>query len=323
MLRISRILALALILSGVASHLAKAEEWPNRPVRVIIPYAAGGAADFLGRVFAEQLTVALGQSFFVENRTGGGGVVGTEAVVRAKPDGYTLMVSGLPSHVIAPGMNANANYDAIRDFTHIAYFGGPPNVFVVHPSFGAKTFAEFMAKVKDAKQGIEYVSPGLGTGGNMVAEYFKIKSGAKLIHVGYRGGGAAIMDLIAGHVKVGSMTLSTTIPHIRAGSLIPLAVSSAERVPDLPNVPTLKELGYPDLIATTWFSLSGPANLPKEIVDKVNRAVVASLSSDKVQQHLKQEEIQVKPMTPEQLTDFIGSERDKWHPVLAIIGKTN
>jgi tripartite-type tricarboxylate transporter receptor subunit TctC len=310
-------------LSGVASHLAKAEEWPNRPVRVIIPYAAGGAADFLGRVFAEQLTVALGQSFFVENRTGGGGVVGTEAVVRAKPDGYTLMVSGLPSHVIAPGMNANANYDAIRDFTHIAYFGGPPNVFVVHPSFGAKTFAEFMAKVKDAKQGIEYVSPGLGTGGNMVAEYFKIKSGAKLIHVGYRGGGAAIMDLIAGHVKVGSMTLSTTIPHIRAGSLIPLAVSSAERVPDLPNVPTLKELGYPDLIATTWFSLSGPANLPKEIVDKVNRAVVASLSSDKVQQHLKQEEIQVKPMTPEQLTDFIGSERDKWHPVLAIIGKTN
>jgi tripartite-type tricarboxylate transporter receptor subunit TctC len=323
MLRISRILALALILSGVASHLAKAEEWPNRPVRVIIPYAAGGAADFLGRVFAEQLTVALGQSFFVENRTGGGGVVGTEAVVRAKPDGYTLMVSGLPSHVIAPGMNANANYDAIRDFTHIAYFGGPPNVFVVHPSFGAKTFTEFMAKVKDAKQGIEYVSPGLGTGGNMVAEYFKIKSGAKLIHVGYRGGGAAIMDLIAGHVKVGSMTLSTTIPHIRAGSLIPLAVSSAERVPDLPNVPTLKELGYPDLIATTWFSLSGPANLPKEIVDKVNRAVVASLSSDKVQQHLKQEEIQVKPMTPEQLTDFIGSERDKWHPVLAIIGKTN
>jgi tripartite-type tricarboxylate transporter receptor subunit TctC len=323
MLRISRILALALTLSGVASHLAKAEEWPNRPVRVIIPYAAGGAADFLGRVFAEQLTVALGQSFFVENRTGGGGVVGTEAVVRAKPDGYTLMVSGLPSHVIAPGMNANANYDAIRDFTHIAYFGGPPNVFVVHPSFGAKTFAEFMAKVKDAKQGIEYVSPGLGTGGNMVAEYFKIKSGAKLIHVGYRGGGAAIMDLIAGHVKVGSMTLSTTIPHIRAGSLIPLAVSSAERVPDLPNVPTLKELGYPDLIATTWFSLSGPANLPKEIVDKVNRAVVASLSSDKVQQHLKQEEIQVKPMTPEQLTDFIGSERDKWHPVLAIIGKTN
>jgi tripartite-type tricarboxylate transporter receptor subunit TctC len=244
-------------------------------------------------------------------------------VVRAKPDGYTLMVSGLPSHVIAPGMNANANYDAIRDFTHIAYVGGPPNVFVVHPSFGAKTFAEFMAKVKDAKQGIEYVSPGLGTGGNMVAEYFKIKSGAKLIHVGYRGGGAAIMDLIAGHVKVGSMTLSTTIPHIRAGSLIPLAVSSAERVPDLPNVPTLKELGYPDLIATTWFSLSGPANLPKEIVDKVNRAVVASLSSDKVQQHLKQEEIQVKPMTPEQLTDFIGSERDKWHPVLAIIGKTN
>lgn len=320
--RISRTLAIACALFSVTCNQSMAEDWPNRPVRIVVPYAAGGAADFLGRVFAEQLSTSLGQSFYVENRAGGGGIVGTLSVARSEPDGYTLMVSGFPSHVIAPGMNANANFDPMRDFTHIAYLGGPPNVFVAHPSFGVKTFAEFMTKVKSEKAGVEYVSPGLGTGGNMVAEYFKIKSGANLIHVGYKGGGAAIMDLIAGHVKVGSMTLSTTISHIRAGSLIPLAVSSAERVPDIANVPTLSELGYPGLVAVTWFSLSGPAGLPKEVVDKVNRVVVASLKSAKVMKQLKQEEVETKPMTPAEVTAFMQSELEKWHPVLAAIGKT-
>jgi tripartite-type tricarboxylate transporter receptor subunit TctC len=321
MFRIFRVTALAFALITFISHQSNAEDWPTRPVRVIVPYAAGGAADFLGRIFAEQLTEKLGQSFFVENRPGGGGVVGTEFVARATRDGYTLMVAGFPSHIVAPGMNANARFDAMRDFTHIAYLGGPPNVFVVHPLFGVKTFAEFMAKVTSRKVGTEYVSPGLGTGGNMVAEFFKLKSGVNLIHVGYKGGGAAIMDLIGGHVEVGSMTLSTTIPHIRSGSLIPLAVSSAERVPDIPNVPTLKELGYPDIVATTWFSLSGPAELPKEIVDKINRVIVESLKSEKVTKRLNEEEVQVKPMTPAEVTEFMRAEIEKWHPVLVAIMK--
>lgn len=321
MKRISRALATAGLLFLSICHQAAAGDWPNRPVRIVIPYAAGGAADFLGRVFAEQLTSALGQPFYVENRAGGGGVVGTVSVVRSEPDGYTLMVSGFPSHVVAPGMNANAHYDPMRDFTHIAYLGGPPNVFVVHPSFGVKTFAEFMKKAKGQKDSVEYASPGLGTGGNMVAEFFKLESGANLTHVAYKGGGAAILDLIAGHVKVGSLTLSTTIQHIRAGSLIPIAVSSAERISDIAAVPTFTELGYPNIVATTWFSLSGPAGLSKEVVDRVNRAIVESLKSEKVIKSLKQEEVLIKPMSPVEMTAFMQSELKKWHPVLVAIGQ--
>jgi tripartite-type tricarboxylate transporter receptor subunit TctC len=321
MRHVLKIISAAAVLFTVQA--ANAADYPTRTVRVIVPYAAGGAADFLGRVFADQLSKHLGQPFVVENRAGGGGVVGTESVARAEPNGYTLVVSGFPSHIIAPGMNPNARYDALRDFTHIAYFGGPPNVFVVHPSFGAKSFADFMTKVKSSAQPIEYVSPGVGTTGNMVGELFKLKAGVNMLHVGYRGGGAAILDLLGGHVKVGSMTLSTTIQHIRAGSLIPLALSSAKRVPDLPDVPTFTELGYPDIVSTTWFSLSGPAGLPQDIVDKLNKVVVASLSDQDVQNRLAQEEVQVEPMTPIEISKFMESERSRWEPVLKVIGKHN
>ena len=314
------VLAAALVCTAQLGHAA---DYPTRTVRVIVPYAAGGAADFLGRVFADQLSKRLGQPFVVENRAGGGGVLGTESVVRAEPDGYTLLVSGFPSHIIAPRMNPNARYDALRDFTHIAYFGGPPNVVVVHPSFGAKNFADFMTKVKSSAQPIEYVSPGVGTTGNMVGELFKLKGGVNMLHVGYRGGGAAILDLLAGHVKVGSMTLSTTIQHIRAGNLIPLALSSAKRVADLPDVPTFTELGYPEIVSTTWFALSGPTGLPQEVVNKLNKAVVASLGDQDVEKRLAQEEVQVEPMTPVAITKFMESERSRWEPVLKVVGEHN
>ena len=161
-------------------------------------------------------------------------------------------------------MNAkNAGFDPVRDFTHIAYFGGPPNVFVVHASSPVKTFPELLSLMRNQRGGVEYVSPSIGSVGNMVAEYVAAKEKIKLVHVVYRGGGAAILDLVAGHVKVGSMTLATTLPHIRSGILRPLAVSSERRVPELPEVPTLVELGYPELTVTTWYGLSGPAGLPK------------------------------------------------------------
>ena len=236
-----------------------AAEWPDKPVRVIVPYVAGGANDLLGRVFAEQLSKTFGQQFFVENRTGGGGLIGTEAVARAAPDGYTLIISGMPSHVLAPAMNKNASFDPIKDFTHIAYLGGPPNVFVVHPSAGVNSFKELLALMRSQPDGVQYVSPSIGSVGNMVAEYVADKEKVKLVHIVYRGGGSAIQDLVAGHVKVGSMTLSTTQPHILAGKLKPLAISSEKRVAEFPDVPTLVELGYPGLIVRTWYSLSGPA----------------------------------------------------------------
>jgi tripartite-type tricarboxylate transporter receptor subunit TctC len=160
------------------------------------------------------------------------------------------------------------------------------------------------------------VSPSIGSVGNMVAEYVASKEKVKLVHVVYRGGGAAILDLVAGHVKVGSMTLATTLQHIRSGALRPLAVSSAQRVPELPDVPTLVELGYPDLVVTTWYALSGPAGLPRDIVERLNREVNKAMDIPKVRDHLAQEMVQTRPMTPDQMTAFMKSEVAKWVPVV-------
>ena len=295
---------------------ANAQGWPNKPVRVIVPYAAGGANDLLGRVFAEKLSKLLGQQFFVENRTGGGGMIGTEAVARSEPDGYSLMISGMPSHVLGPAMNKNAGFDPVKDFTHIAYLGGPPNVFVVNADTNIKTFKELLDLMRSKPDGVEYVSPSIGSVGNTVAEYMAAKEKVKLVHVTYRGGGAAILDLVAGHVKVGSMTAATTRQHILAGKLRPLAISSAQRVPEFPDVPTLVELGYPELVVTTWYSLSGPAKLPRDIVERLNREVNAAMNDPEVKKHLDQEMVQTKAMTPDEMTAFMQAEVDKWVPAV-------
>jgi tripartite-type tricarboxylate transporter receptor subunit TctC len=316
--------ALIALAGGLAflSVEAAAQDWPNKPVRVVVAYAAGGANDLLGRVFAEQLGKTFGQQFYVENRTGGSGLIGTEAVARAAPDGYTLQVAGMPSHVLAPAMNKNWSVDPIKDFTHIAYLGGPPNVFVVHESLAVASFKELVALMKRQTDGLQYVSPAIGAVGNMVAEYVAEKEKVKLVHVSYRGGGQAIQDLIAGHVKVGSMTLSTTKPHILAGKLKALAVSSEKRLPDFPDLPTLTELGYPDLVVTTWYSLAGPAGLPGSIVDKINAAVNKAMSLPEVQQHLATGLVQTRAMTPTETTAFIEREIAKWSPVARRVAAT-
>lgn len=311
-----RTIALCILFLLAPMSLTRAAEWPTKPVRIIVPYAAGGATDLLGRIFADHLTTVFGQQFYVENRAGGGGLPGSEAVARAEPDGYTLMVAGLPSHVLAPAMNKSTLFDPVKGFTHIAYLGGPPGNFVVHSSFGVKSFAEFLARAKSEPTGIQYVSPGTGTAGNVLAEYFADKEKIKLTHVSYRGGGAAILDLVAGHVKMGSMTVSTTIEHIRAGTLIPLAVSSAERLPELPNVPTFRELGYRDLVATTWFTLSGPPGLPPDVVERLNQAVNTGLQQPDVRRRLQQEIVETRAMTPGEATRFMQGEVDKWVPVV-------
>lgn len=295
---------------------ANAADWPSKPVHVIVAYAAGGANDLLGRVFAEQLTQALGQPFLVENRTGGGGLVGTEYVARSQPDGYTLIVSGMPSHVLAPAMNKNAGFDPVRDFTHIAYLGGPPNVFAVHNSSPAKNFHELLDLMRKQPGGVEYVSPSVGSVGNMVAEYVAAKEHVKLTHVAYRGGGSAIFDLVAGHVKMGSMTLSTMSQHIKAGTLRALAISSAARVPELPDVPTLVELGYPELVVRTWYGLSGPAGLSPEIVTRINAVVNKAMELPKVQQQLAGEAVETKAMTPAEFTRFMQDQVGQWVPAV-------
>jgi tripartite-type tricarboxylate transporter receptor subunit TctC len=304
------------VLLLIGSSPGRAADWPAKPIRLVVPSSAGGAADLIGRTFATAIAPALGQQFVVDNRPGAGGAIATDQIVRAEPDGYTLMVSGLPYHVLGPGMNPNVAFDPIRDFTHIAFFGGSPVVLVAHPSLGVKTYRELVALAAQSKGGIDYVSPGLGTVGNMVGEYMKSRAKLAINHVPYKGGGTAIIDLVAGHVRLGSLTWSTALEHVRAGGLVPLAISSAERLPEFPDLPTLAELGYPEAVVSAWFSLSGPAGLPAPIAERLNTLVNQAMSQPDVRKALERDASLGKPMSVAEFTAFMRSEVEKWVPVV-------
>jgi tripartite-type tricarboxylate transporter receptor subunit TctC len=315
----------ALVIAAMAAlsltPAAAQQDWPNKPVRIVAPFAPGGTADTLGRIAAEQLGEAIkGGQFVVENRPGAGGLLGAAAVSNAEPDGYTFVVSGIASHVLGPINNANAGFDPIKSFAHVAYFGGPPNVIIVHPSLGVKSLKDLLETMKKSKDATAYVSPGPGTLGQLLMEAWAQKEKLKVEHIPYKGAGQAITDLIAGHVKVGSMTWTTASGQIAAGKVIPIAVSSDKRLPDFPDVPTLKELGYPDLVAITWFSLSAPAKTPKPIVDRMNQEVVKLMAKPEVQKRLENEEIETIPMSPEEFTKFVEAEIGRWGPVAKSVG---
>ena len=295
---------------------AAASDWPNRPVKIIVPFGAGGQSDIVARLLAQSLSEHFKQQFYVENLSGGGTVLGSKAVVRSDPDGYTLMISGMATHILAPAINKNVGFDPIKDFTHIAYIGGSPSAFVVHPSAGVKTFEEFMGWAKGTSDGVQYVSPGTGSGSNSVAELFASKAGIKLVHVPHRGGNTAVSDLLAGHVKMGSLTWSTAREHVSAGTLLPIAVSSGEPVPGFPAIPTFKDKGYPDVVTTVWLSLSGPRGMPDDIVAKLNEQMNKALTVPAIKKHLEQDAFDIKPMSAAEVTRLMQSEYDKWVPAM-------
>jgi tripartite-type tricarboxylate transporter receptor subunit TctC len=241
----------------LSADAALAQAWPAKPVKMVAPFAPGGSADTLGRIVAQKLTESFKENFVVENRPGAGGVIGSEMVAKAPPDGYTLVVSGVASHAVAPSLPRGTPYDPVKDFTHIALFGGPPAVLVVNPNVPAKDLKEFVALLKKEPGRYSYGSPGNGTHGQLVAELFKQLAGVDMQHIPYKGASGAITDLIAGHIQVASTTLSTAAGQIHGGKARALAISTENRLPDYPNVPTYAEMGYKDLVAVIWFSLSG------------------------------------------------------------------
>jgi tripartite-type tricarboxylate transporter receptor subunit TctC len=293
-----------------------AQEWPTRNVRIIVPFAAGGAADTAARLYSEALSQTFGRQFIVENRPGGGGIPVAEAVARGEPDGYTLMVSGIPIIVVGPAMNKNVGYDPMRDLTHIAYFGGTPNMLAVHRSLGTRTYAEFLAYARKQPGGTDYVSAGFGTMGNWAAEYLATLENIKLNHIAYKGGSQAIVDLVAGHVKVSVLTWTAIDQHVRAGTLDALAVTSANRLTYLPDTPTFRELGHKDFVSVTWFSLSGPPKLPREIVEKINAVIVKAANRPEIRKTIERDAIETMPLTPAELNTFAHAEIDRWAPLV-------
>ena len=313
-----RILAVSLFVLSLS-----AQAWPERAVKIVVPFAPGGTADTLGRIAAQKLTENLRQTFVVENRGGAGGVVGSEIVSKAPADGYTLVVSGIASHVIAPHLPQGTPYDPMKDFTHIALFGGPPAVLVVNPEVPAKSLKEFVGLLKEHPKRYNYGSPGNGTQGQLVAELFKMQAGVDLQHIPYKGASAAVTDLMAGHITSVSTTLSTASGQIKAGRARALAISSAERLPDYPDVPTFAESGYPDLVAIVWFSLSGPAGLPPEIVQALNLNVRKAFEAPDVRERLRHEGITPNNLDAKEFTEFVAYELKRWEPVVKASGAKN
>jgi tripartite-type tricarboxylate transporter receptor subunit TctC len=298
-----------------APMLVTAEGWPEKPVRIIAPFAPGGSADTLGRLVAQKLSEDLKQSFIVENRPGAGGVVGSELVAKSPPDGYTLVVSGVASHVISPAMT-KVPFEPLRDFTHIALFGGPPIVFVVNPELGASDLKTFVALARANPGTIVYGSPGNGTNGHLVAEMFCRDAGIEITHAPYKGAALAINDLLGSHIAAASTTLATASQHIRAGKIVGLAISSQKRLSDYPDLPTFTELGFPDLVATTWFSLSGPAGMPSDVVTLLNAEVRRILKLPDVREKLRVEGIEPNDLDSRAFTEFVRRELERWTPIV-------
>lgn len=299
---------------------ASAQTWPAKTVRIIVPFAPGGTSDMLGRIVAVKLTESLGQTFVIENRAGAGGVSGSDLVAKSAPDGYTLVVSGVASHAIAPALSAKFPFDPVKDFSHIALFGGPPSVLAVHPAVPVKTLKEFVALAKAAPGAMSYGSPGNGTQGHLIAEMFKQLAGISIVHVPYKGASGAMVDLIAGHIEIVSNTLTTAGTQIRAGRARALAISSAARLPDYAGVPTFREAGYPELVATIWFALSGPAGMPPEIVNKLNTEVRRALLLPDVRERLRPDGIEPGTLDPKAFTEFVAAEIKRWGPVVRASG---
>ena len=309
---VSRRTAIALGACALAAP-AVAAEWPSRPVRIIAPSTPGGAADTFGRILAEKLGEMFHERFIVENQAGAGGLLGAAATARAAPDGYTFTTSSIAYHAIAPAVSANPGFDPMKDFTHIAFIGGPPNVFVVSPSLKITTLKELMDRARTETFG--YVSPGTGTLGHLLGEYFALKTGIKLQHIPTKGASQAMMDIVSGNVTVGTMTWTSALGQLRAKQVIPIAVSASQRLREFPDLPTFKELGYDDLVATTWFGFSGPAGLDPALTTKLNAAVVKSLAMPDVKERFERDAIETKEMTSAEFTAFMASEIAKWAPI--------
>jgi tripartite-type tricarboxylate transporter receptor subunit TctC len=312
---VARLPASIAVACMVLGATAQAQDWPARPVRIVSPFAAGGSSDTMGRLIAERLSEQLHQPFYVENRGGAGGLIGSAAVASAAPDGYTFLISSIGTHVIAPSTSATAGYDPLGDFTHVAFVGGPPIVIAVHPSLGVRSVEELRARLKGASEALPYVSPGPGTVGHLIAEFWAERDNLKLAHVAYKGSGQALTDLVAGHVKMGSITWTAAIGQMRGRTIVPLAVSAARRMTEFPDVPTLKELGYPELAVTTWFGFAGPAGLARATTERMNREIGAALDAKAVRDRLDADGFERASMSPAELTAFVQRELAKWGPL--------
>src|SRR3954467_3446447 len=311
------IFAVAVFAVFAAAAQAAAAEFPSRPIKLVVPYAAGGPTDVLGRLVGEYLGRDLKQPVIVENKAGAQGAIGAEAVARSEPDGYTLFVTAASIIVLNPMLYRKLAYDPVRDFRMLALVTDLPVVMEVHPSVPAKTVAEFVAFAKQNPGKLNFGSAGTGGTIHLAGEMFKQVAGVDMIHVPYKGASPALTDLLAGNIQVMFDTLSTALPPVKSGLLRPLGVSSSERSPDLPDVPTIAESGYPDYRVSVWYGIAVPARVPDEISRKISASLDRALNDDAFRASLEKIGFPVfRPRSAAAIAEFIEADRARWSKVI-------
>lgn len=289
----------------------QAQAFPNRPIRYIVPVAAGGGNDMIARVVTERWGKALGQNFVVENQSGGGGVVATQATMRAAPDGYTLMQGYVATHGTTPATR-RVTYDAVRDFTPIGMIGATPNVLAINANVPARNIKEFVDYVKRSPGRLSYGSAGQGSLTHLTMELFKQETGAFMLHIPYRGIAPAINDVLGGQTQAMFPGLAAALPHLRSGRMRALAVTGKKRSAQLPDVPTMEEAGFAGFDAMQWYGSVGPAGMPADVVRRLNETQVAVLRAPDLAEKLSGEAVEPWPRSPEQFGQYIRAEVDRW-----------
>jgi tripartite-type tricarboxylate transporter receptor subunit TctC len=296
---------------------ANAAEYPARPIKVVVPYPPGGPTDILGRVVADFLGKDLKQSTLVENKPGAQGAIGAEMVARADPDGYTLLVAAGSIIVLNPLLYKNLSYDPARDFRMLALMTDFPLMMEIHPSVPAKTIAEFVAYARQNPGKLNFGSAGTGGTIHLAGEMFKRMAGIEMTHVPYKGAAPALTDLLAGNIQVMFDSVSTALPPVRSGMLRPLGVSSAQRISDLPDLPTIAESGYPDYLVSVWYGIVAPAKLPEDVAQKLTESLNRAMNDQAFRASLEKIGYTVfRPRSAVEVTQFIGADRVRWSAVI-------
>ena len=302
--------------AACCSAAALAQTYPSKPIRLVVPFAAGGSSSIIARAFSAEMSTGLGQQFVVENKPGGGGNIAMEEVARADPDGYTLIIGHVGTLAMNPYLFEKLPYDANRDFRPIALFAKVPTIFVVHESVPAKNLREFVALAKKEPGKLNYGSAGNGSAGHLAIEYLKLVTHIDIQHVPYKGTGPNLIDLVAGRTQFSAAGTPPLMPHVKAGKLRVVAVGTTQRLGVLPDVGTVAEQGYPGFETSQWYGLIGPAKLPDAIVNRLASESAKAARSAAVEKQLEPDSAEAVGSTPKEFADFIAGEQARWKEVV-------
>ena len=307
-------------LATALAPAAMADSYPSRPIKFVVGFPPGGSTDLVTRIVAAQMAEELKQPVIVENKPGAGGNIASQFVAGSPPDGYTIYLGTLATHGINPVLQKKLPFNHIKDFTMISQIGYYTNLVLVSPGIPVKTLGEWIAYAKETRRPMNFGSPGTGTSPHLTGEYFKILTGVNLSHVPYKGSGPALTDLVGGQIDVMFDNLPSALGLVKGGKLRPLAITSRERISQLPDVPTAIEAGLPDMVVDAWVGMMAPQNLPKPIVQTLHNALSKSLDNPQIRAKLEERGVTIKTSQPDEFLAYVKSENEKWAKVVKISG---